>query len=233
LRIEEKNVLWDDALVAFAIPDLRGVRETQVSGYARDYSQQWTDQDAASGLNPAWAEASLFGVNFLSGIDAYRNTERAIKYGVLFIVLVFAAFFLFEVLVALRIHPIQYAIVGAALCLFYLALLSLSEFLSFGLSYLVAAAVTTLLICFHCVKMLESGARRVIVALLLTGIYGYLYVALQLQDYALLLGTAALFAVLAAVIFVTRKIDWYAWDKNWPTTRASSGSSKSSQMRKA
>lgn len=308
LKVDEKNVLWDEALVTLAIPDLRGVRERlklnwddrtysflsgsklkgwqsglyakvdglhnaqgavpfrteltlngsgglsfapvgtettvtlsspwpnpsfygavlpterkvesdgfkaswNVSSYARDYAQQWTEQDHNSSLNPASAEASLFGVTFLSGIDSYRNTERAIKYGALFVVLIFAVFFLFEVLAGLRIHPFQYAIVGVALCLFYLGLLSLSEFVSFGVSYLTAAAATVLLICFHCATMLRGGQRTAVVGLLLTGIYGYLYVALQLQDYALLLGTAGLFLVLTAVVIVTRKIDWYSWDK--------------------
>lgn len=309
LRIEEQNVLWDDALVTFAIPDLRGVKETlqlqwgasrlplspgsklkgfpsgvfarvnglresegmiplrleltlngsgginfapvgaqnavklsspwpdpsfrgaflpserkvtdegfeanwQVSHYGRDYAQQWTDQDASAGLNPTSAASSLFGVNFLSGIDAYRNVERAIKYGVLFLVLVFAAFFLFEVLSSLRIHPFQYALVGAAFCLFYLGLLSLSEFISFGLSYLVASAVTTLLIWFYSVKVLRSGKRTFIIVGLLAAIYGFLYIALQLQDYSLLFGTAGLFTVLAIVIYVTRNIDWYARDQS-------------------
>lgn len=185
----------------------------QVSYYGRDYQQQWTDHEAASALTPNSAESSLFGVNFMSGIDAYRNTERAIKYGLLFIVLMFAAFFLFELLAALRIHPFEYAVVGAALCLFYLGLLSLSEFIRFGLAYLVAAGATTLLICVHSLKMLKSGRRTFIVAGLLAGIYGYLYVALQLQDYALVLGTAGLFAVLAAVVWLTRHIDWYARDR--------------------
>ena len=185
----------------------------QVSYYSRGYAQQWTDQDATAGLNSGAAESSFFGVNFQSGIDAYRNTERAIKYGALFIVLVFAAFFLFELLAALKIHPFQYAIVGAALCLFYLGLLSLSEFIPFGLAYLASAGATTLLICFHSAKMLKSGARTFIVAGLLADIYGFLYVALQLQDYALLLGTGGLFAVLAVVIWLTRNIDWYARDR--------------------
>ncbi len=312
LRIEEENVLWDDALVTFAIPDLRGVKETlqirwgtnslplspgsklkdfpsgvfaRVSGlrqclgtlpwqleltlngsggisfapvgaqnkvklsspwpdpsfrgaflpserkvthegfeaawnvthYGRNYAQQWTDQDASAGLSPTSAASSLFGVNFLSGIDAYRNVERAIKYGVLFLVLVFAAFFLFEVLSSLRIHPFQYALVGAAFCLFYLGLLSLSEFVSFGLSYLAAAAVTTLLIWFYSVKVLKSGKRTFIIVGLLAAIYGFLYVALQLQDYSLLFGTAGLFAVLAVVIYLTRNIDWYARDQGQPS----------------
>ena len=155
----------------------------------------------------------MFGVNLLSGIDAYRNVERAIKYGLLFLVLVFAAFFLFEVLSSLRIHPFQYAMVGAAFCLFYLGLLSLSEFISFGLSYLAASGVTTLLIWFYSVKVLRSGVRGIIIAGLLAAIYAFLYIALQLQDYALLFGTAGLFAVLAIVLWITRNIDWYARDE--------------------
>ncbi len=309
LRIEEPNVLWDEAVVTFVIPDLRGVKETlqlqwgtnrlalspgsklpgfssgmfarvsglregqatnpwqleltlngsggitfapvgaqngvrlsspwpdpsfrgaflpaerkvtrdgfeatwQVSHYGRDYAQQWTDLDASAGLNPTSAASSLFGANFLAGIDAYRNVERAIKYGVLFLVLVFAAFFLFEVLSSLRIHPFQYALVGAAFCLFYLGLLSLTEFISFGLSYLTASMVTTVLIWFYSVKMLKSGKRSFIIVGLLAAIYGFLYIALQLQDYSLLFGTAGLFTVLAIVIYLTRNIDWYARDQS-------------------
>jgi inner membrane protein len=188
----------------------------RMSYYGRDYAQQWTDRNDGTALNPTTADASLFGVNFLAGIDAYRNVERAIKYGGLFLVLVFTAFFLFEVLSGLRIHPFQYAVVGAALCLFYLGLLSLSEFIPFGLAYLAAVAATMLLICFYCVKALKGGRRTLIVAGLLAAIFGYLYVAVQLQDYALLFGTAGLFAALAIVIAVTRRIDWYARDQAGP-----------------
>jgi len=313
LRIKEEDILWDDALVTFAIPDLRGVKEAlqvqwgesrlpllpgcklkgftsgvfarvnglrtstgtiplklsltlngsralnfspvgaqnivklssswpdpsfrgaflpterqvtgsgfaatwQVSHYGRDYAQQWTDLDEALGLNANSATSSLFGVNFLAGIDAYRNVERAIKYGILFVLLVFATFFLFEILSGLKIHPFQYALVGAALCLFFLGLLSLSEFFTFGLSYLVSAAATTLLIWFYSLKVLKSGRRTFIVAALLAAIYGFLYITLQLQDYSLLFGTAGLFGVLAALICVTRNIDWYAHDQDQPAT---------------
>ena len=185
----------------------------QVSYYGRNYAQQWTDQDSSGALTPESAQSSAFGVNLVSGIDAYRNVERAIKYGVLFLALVFTAFFLFEMLSALRIHPFQYAIVGAAFCLFYLGLLSLSEFIAFGLAYLVAAVVTLLLICFYSAKVLKSGRRTFIIAGLLAAIYGFLYVSLQLQDYSLLFGTAGLFVVLGIVIFITRNIDWYARDQ--------------------
>jgi inner membrane protein len=159
-------------------------------------------------------ESSLFGVDFLSGVDSYRNIERAIKYGVLFFVLVFTAFFLFEILSTLKVHPFQYTLVGVALCLFYLGLLSLSEFIAFGLAYLAAAAATSLLIWFYCAKVLKSGRRTLIIVSLLAVIYGFLYVALQLQDYSLLFGTAGLFATMATVFYVTRNIDWYSRDQN-------------------
>jgi inner membrane protein len=136
-----------------------------------------------------------------------------IKYGALFLVLVFTAFFLFEILSVLRIHPFQYALVGAAFCLFYLGLLSLSEFIPFGLAYLAASAMTTLLIWFYCVRALRSGRRSFIMVGLLAAIYGFLYVALQLQDYSLLFGTAGLFVALAIVLYTTRNIDWYQRDR--------------------
>jgi inner membrane protein len=206
---------WPDPSFQGAfLPTRRTVTEKGFEGvwefsfYGRDYAQQWTDRDATSALTPQAADAARLGVNLHQGIDTYRKVERAIKYGGLFLVLVFAAFFLFEVLAALRIHPFQYTVVGAAMCLFYLGVLSLSEFISFGQAYLVSAGVTTLLIWFYCAAVLKSGVRTLIVVGLLTGIYGFLYVALQLQDYALLFGTGGLFVVLAIVIGVTRRLDW-------------------------
>ena len=109
---------------------------------------------------------------------------------ILFLVLVFVVFFLFELLSGLQIHPFQYALVGAALCLFYLGLLSLSEFVRFGYAYLVSAALTSGLIWFYCVAALKSGRRAMILAALLVATYTFLYVTLQSQDYSLLIGTA-------------------------------------------
>jgi inner membrane protein len=106
--------------------------------------------------------------------------------------------------------------VGAAFCLFYLGLLSLSEFVAFGLAYLAAAGTITLLITFYCAKVLHSGKRTAIITGLLAAIYGFLYIALQLQDYSLLFGTAGLFAILAVFIYLTRGIDWYAHDQAGP-----------------
>jgi len=102
---------------------------------------------------------SRFGAEFLSILDSYRYVERSIKYGVLFLVLVFTTFFLFEVTARQKIHPFQYLMVGAALCLFYLLLLSISEFIGFGAAYLIAAIASTALITWYCRFFLGTGMR--------------------------------------------------------------------------
>ena len=131
----------------------------------------------------------------------------------LIVALVFMAFFLFEVLARLRIHPFQYTLVGAALCLFFLALLSLSEFVAFGVAYAAAAAASTLLVSGYGVAVLHSGQRTALVAALLVTVYAFVYVILRLQDYSLLVGTAGLFLALGAVMWATRRVDWYARDQ--------------------
>src|SRR5207244_9531278 len=108
-----------------------------VSYYGRDYPQQWTGRGGNERFNTKSVYDSRFGAQFLSILDAYRYFERSIKYGVLFLVLVFTTFFLFEVTAQQKIHPFQYLIVGAARCLFYLLLLSITEVVRIGLEYLI------------------------------------------------------------------------------------------------
>ena len=184
----------------------------QMSYYGRDYPQLWTDKDEKSPFSYDLVRKSLFGVELISLVDSYRNVERSIKYGILFIVFIFTAFFLFEVLSPVKIHVFQYTLVGAALCLFYLGLLALSEFISFPIAYLSGAAAATLLISLYSMKALKSGKRTMIIAALLAVIYVFLYVILHMQDYSLLAGTIGLFAALGTVMYATRNIDWYARD---------------------
>lgn len=179
----------------------------QVSSYGRSFPQQWTDSSPAA---PGAISASLFGVDLEPVVDSYRFVERAIKYGVLPIALLFTAFFLFEVIAGVRIHPFQYTLVGLALCLFYLALLALSEIASFGVAYWTGAAAATLMISLYCARALRGGRRADVVAVGLPAVYAFLFVILRLQDYSLLIGTAGLFVALALVMWVTRNIDWYA-----------------------
>jgi len=142
--------------------------------------------------------------------EGYRMVERALKHGALVITLVFAAFFLFETLAGLRLHAVHYGLVGAALCLFYLALLALGEVLEPGAAYVGAAVASSALIVAYSVSILRSPARAGTIAGLLAAEHGVLYVVLRMEDYALLAGTGALFVALGAVMFFTRNVDWAA-----------------------
>lgn len=210
---------WPDPAFRGAfLPTERSVRENgfdakwKVSYYGRSYPQSWTSQIGNDRFTTQAVSQSVFGAQFLSILDSYRFVERSIKYGVLFLVLVFTTFFLFEVTARQKIHPLQYLMVGAALCLFYLLLLSISEFIGFGFAYLVAAAASTILITWYCRSFLGGGVRTLIIGAGLAGVYTFLYITLRQQDYALLMGAVALFILLAIVMYVTRKIDWYARD---------------------
>jgi inner membrane protein len=186
----------------------------KVSYYGRDYPQAWTSIGGNQRFNEKTVSASFFGAEFLSILDACRFVERSIKYGVLFLVLVCTTFFLFEVTARQKIHPLQYLMVGAALCLFYLLLLSISEFIGFGPAYLIATAAATVLITWYCNFFLGGGVRTLMIGAGLAGVYTFLYITLRQQDYALLMGAIALFVLLAVVMYVTRKVDWYARDVN-------------------
>ncbi len=212
---------WSDPAFRGAfLPTERSVRDNgfdakwKVSYYGRNYPQSWTSQSGNDRLTTQAVSQSVFGAQFLSVLDAYRYVERSIKYGVLFLVLVFTTFFLFKVTAQQKIHPLQYVLVGAALCLFYLLLLSISEFRGFGLAYLMAAAASTVLITWYCRSFLGGGARTLIIGAGLVGVYTFLYITLRAQDYALLMGAIALFILLAVVMYVTRRIDWYARDNS-------------------
>lgn len=179
----------------------------KISYYGRSYPQAFDRHFQAKLI-----ESSLFGVSFYHSLDSYRMVERAIKYGILFLFLVFAVFFLYETLFKLRIHFVQYALTGAAMSLFYLCLLSLSEFISFTASYTIAAVACTLLISLYSGTVLKGGRGSLIIGSELIGIYIFLFVTLNLQDYSLLLGTIGLFFILSVIMYVTRNLDWHSLD---------------------
>jgi len=177
----------------------------RVSYYGRSFPQQWIEGGETQ-PSVEKIEETAFDVSLMQPVNAYRTVERAIKYGVLFITLVFTTFFLFEAVCRVRLSALNYLLVGAALCLFYLGLLALAEFTAFGVAYALAAGVSTLLIAWYARQILKSGPRACLVGGMLGGVYGYLYFVLQMEDFALLAGTGALFAVLAAVMWATRKL---------------------------
>ncbi|HEX4824312.1 MAG TPA: cell envelope integrity protein CreD [Candidatus Polarisedimenticolaceae bacterium] len=154
-------------------------------------------------------QANTFGVQFIEPVNVYLQTERAAKYGFLFVVLTFLVFQLFELLKGLAIHPVQYGLVGMGLAMFFLLLLALTEHLPFALAYLLASAACIALLGFYVSYVLRSVKRATGFTGLLTTLYAALYVLLRSEDMALLLGAALLFGILAAIMVVTRRIDWY------------------------
>ncbi|SDH88055.1 inner membrane protein [Pseudomonas flavescens] len=154
-------------------------------------------------------QSRTFGVSFIEPVDQYLKADRAIKYALLFVTLTFAVFFLFEVLKRLAVHPVQYALVGLSLALFYLLLLSLSEHLGFASAYALSALGCVALNTFYVSSVLHSWSRGAAFGVLLAALYGLLYGLLGAEDYALLMGSLLVFGVLGSVMVLTRKLDWY------------------------
>ncbi|MEO6135527.1 MAG: cell envelope integrity protein CreD [Ginsengibacter sp.] len=150
-----------------------------------------------------------FGVTMVQPADAYAKTDRSIKYAILFIGLTFSLFFIIELLQKKSVHPVQYILIGLALIIFYTLLLSISEFITFDKSYLVAASATILLITFYAYGHFRSAKTASVFGLVLSLLYGFTFVLIQMEDTALLLGSIGLFIILALAMYASRKINWY------------------------
>ncbi len=161
---------------------------------------------------------SEFGVGLYSPVDTYRMTERAIKYELFVLSLTFLAFCMFELFLKVKIHTVQYLLVGAAMVLFYLLLLSLSEQLSFSPAYVLASIVTIGLVGSYSRSVLRHRAGVIIIALSLSMLYGFFFTLLQEQELSLLLGSIGLTVVLGGVMYLTRNLDWFAIGDNGETT---------------
>ena len=179
--------------------------EWKVLHLGRSYPDAWRN-DAISAAHVA---ASAFGVELFVPVGTYQKSTRAAKYAVLFIGLSFLAFFMFEIFAGLRLHPFQYLLVGFANCLFYLLLLSVSEHTGFALAYGLSAAASTLLVSGYSMCVLAQRMRGHVMFALISGLYAFLYVTLRAEQYAMLIGATALFVILAAVMYLTRRLDWY------------------------
>jgi inner membrane protein len=157
-------------------------------------------------------DAIAFGVTLLQPADHYTKTTRSVKYALLFIGLTFALCFILEILQKRPLHPVQYVLVGMALVIFYTLLLSISEFLEFDRAYLVASSATVLLISLYAWSHFRKSATAWLFGAVLGGLYGFIFVLIRLEDTALLVGSIALFLVLAAVMYASRKVRWYGAD---------------------
>ena len=170
----------------------------------REHYAEIAQQNVATQADAYQARATLS-----NRLDLSRLTERSSKYAVLFLLITFGGCFLFETLRDLRVHPVQYTLVGAAICIFYLLLLSLGEHIGFTAAYLVAALACNGLITGYLSAVLGGTRRAAALGALLLAAYAVLYLLLQSQEYTLLIGSLLLFATLAGVMYGTRHFDWY------------------------
>ena len=208
---------WPDpSFVGASLPSSSYINE-------KGFDVEWVDSSKDHGLREletsipaAFASATdyrAFGVSMITTVDHYQKVNRTLKYAILFVILTFTAFFMFEVMAGLQLHPIQYLLVGCGLVLFYLLLLSLAEHINFIVSYAVATFAVVGLIGGYTSSILKQTKRGVTIATGLTTLYSYLYFLLIMEQFSLLFGSFGLFAVLALIMYITRNIDWYAIGK--------------------
>jgi inner membrane protein len=197
----------DPSFTGNNLPDVRSIKDSgfeadwRVLALNRNFPQQWkaTTFDLQS---------TAFGMNLIVPVDTYQQTTRCVKYAILIILLTFTAFLLIEWVYQRSIHSLQYLLVGFALCLFYTLLLSFSEYFGFNYAYAVAAAATIGLITWYVGSMLRSSKMSLFILFFLAVQYGFVFTLIQLQDYALLMGSVGLFITLAIVMYFSRKIKW-------------------------
>lgn len=194
------------------LPASREIRDNEfdaswhATSFGRELPAIWINTHAAQ-FNMG---ANAFGARFIQPVGLYQLIERATKYAVLFIGLTFVTYFLMEVVSNLRLHPLQYLLVGLANTLFYMLLLSLAEHLAFDLAYAISALASAALISGYSAAILVRRTRAFLMAVVLAVLYAFLYLTLQAETFALLAGSIGLWIVLAMLMYLTRRINWYA-----------------------
>ncbi|EPR65809.1 cell envelope integrity protein CreD [Cyclobacterium qasimii] len=190
------------------LPDNREVSEEgfnanwNVLHLNRNYPQIWASSRHS-------IDNSAFGIDLLLPVDNYQKSYRSIRYAILFIGFTFLVFFFIEVLNKIFIHPIQYILVGVSLIVFYTLLLAISEHLKFNIAFIISAVATLSLIAGYVKAILKSTKLTMLITGVLTVLYSFIFVIIQLQDYALLIGSIGVFIILGIVMYFSRKIDWY------------------------
>lgn len=190
------------------LPDKRTVSDN-------GFTANWNVLHLNRNFPQAWKNSShrihdsAFGIDLLLPVDNYQKSYRSIQYAILFIVFTFLVFFFIEVINKVFIHPIQYILVGIALIVFYTLLLSFSEHIHYNLAFIVSALATLLLIVGYVKAILKSNKLALLISGILLVLYTFIFVIIQLQDYALLIGSIGIFIILALVMYFSRKIDWY------------------------
>jgi inner membrane protein len=196
-----------------ALPDTRKISEKSFSAhwrmlyYNRPFPQQWAANDTLLNNHAKQAEAT-FGVKLRLPVDEYQKTTRTSKYAILIILLTFISLFLTELIRKQRIHSFNYILIGAAMIVYYILLLSFSEQIGFAYAYLVASMATVGLITAFIASLLKNKLAAVVFACILSIFYVFIYVIIQLEDFALMLGSIALFIIIAVLMYFSRKINW-------------------------
>jgi len=180
----------------------------KILNFNRNFPSSWKEGASLNFFEPK------FGVKLMMPVDEYQKTSRSIKYSILLISLTFLIFFFVEVIEKRRIHPIQYTLVGLALLLFFTLLLAISEHLSFNLAYLIASLATIAMITLYSKTIFKNLKLTLLQAGILAMIYAFIFTIIQLQDYSLLMGSLGLFIILAVVMYISRKIDWYGGEES-------------------
>jgi len=173
-----------------------------ILSFNREIPEMWSDHNIAN-----WDNIS-FGVNLIETVDHYQQNMRSAKYALMFIALTFIVFFFVEIFTKKPIQFFQYVLVGIALILFYSLLLSLSEHIGFGWAYLIASAATISMITIYFYSLIKQTLATFILADIMLILYAFLYIILQIEDYALLFGSIFLFVTLGVIMFVSNKIKW-------------------------
>ncbi|MEB3293689.1 MAG: cell envelope integrity protein CreD [Synechococcales bacterium] len=201
---------WKNPSFQGELPDQREINDKgfsakwEIPSLGRNYAQQWNSE---SPVADETIQQSLFGVDLISPVDHYSMTDRSLKYNFLFVLLTFVALWLFELTAQVRVHPLQYLLIGVAMCLFYVMQLAISEHLGFHWAYAIASFGVVSLITLYSMGVLGMKRRGGIVGIMQVALYSYLYVVLANQDYALLIGSLGLFAFLAIVMSLTRGLN--------------------------
>lgn len=171
----------------------------------RNYPQTWDDEAYRDQVRQ-----SAFGVDLVNTAGDYQKAMRSVKYAILTIGLTFLVFFLVEVINGNRIHPFQYILVGLALSLFYVLLISISEHVQFNMAYLISSSIIIIMITLYSLAIFTAKKLSVMLFFILSGLYSFLFVILQASDYALLLGSIGLVIMLGLTMYFTRKVNWYS-----------------------
>jgi inner membrane protein len=174
--------------------------------YNRPFPQQWVDN--LNVLKTKKADDATFGVKLRLPVDQYQKTTRSSKYAILIIILTFISLFLTEMISKHRIHVFNYVLIGAAMIVYYTLLLSFSEQIGFTFAYLIASAATVILVAAFLKSLIKSSKSTGLFALILSLFYAFIYVIIQLEDLALLVGSIALFLIIATLMYFSRKINW-------------------------